>query len=135
NRQIEFRFSAPERDRELRLNPEVRRDVFLIYKEAVNNIVRHSECASAAIDLGVENGWLVLRVSDDGIGVDLARAGEGQGLANMRRGAESFGGRVDVVSPAAGGTTVLLSVPLERPLFKDARRTRAAGRQNGNSAR
>src|SRR5213079_1562526 len=43
-RNIKFRFRGPDRDRDLKLNPEVRRDVFLIFKEAVNNIVRYSEC-------------------------------------------------------------------------------------------
>src|SRR5262249_11150114 len=49
SRNIQFEFHAPERARELKLGPEVRRDVFLIFKEAVNNIVRHSGCARAKI--------------------------------------------------------------------------------------
>src|SRR5206468_10022383 len=45
NRHIEFEFQAPAGDQELKLAPQVRRDVFLIFKENVNNIVRHAEFA------------------------------------------------------------------------------------------
>ena len=97
----------------MKLNPEMRRDVFLIFKEAVNNIVRHSECSKATIDLRVEGGWLVLSVSDDGKGVDGA-AEEGQGLSSIRRRSQGFGGTLEIVSPNAGGTTVRLKVPIGR---------------------
>src|SRR5207253_176299 len=45
SRNIEFRFRAPDREPDLKLGPEVRRDLFLIFKEAVNNLVRHAACA------------------------------------------------------------------------------------------
>jgi ligand-binding sensor domain-containing protein/two-component sensor histidine kinase len=131
SRNIEFRFSTPDRDRELRLDPEIRRDVFLIFKEAVNNLLRHSGCAKAVIDLVVEGGWLVLTVSDDGKGVDLQVAEAGHGFSSMRRRAESFGGQLEIISPNGSGTTVRLKVPLGRPLFKEATRLSAAARKAG----
>ena len=130
SRNIEFRFSAPDRDRELRLNPEVRRDVFLIFKEAVNNVVRHSGCARATIDLRVEGGWLVLTVSDDGKGIDQKEAEEGHGFSSMWRRAESFAGKLEILSRNGDGTTVQLKVPVNRPLFKDMRRLHAGTRSD-----
>lgn len=120
HRQIQFRFRGPQRDRELRLGPEVRRDVFLIFKEAVNNIVRHSECAHAAIELRVEGHLLELNVIDDGKGIDVTASNEGQGLASMRRRAESFGGKLEIDSSNGRGTTVRLSVPLAGRLVRAA---------------
>jgi glucose-6-phosphate-specific signal transduction histidine kinase len=120
NRHIEFRFRAPDRDRELKLNPEMRRDVFLIFKEAINNIVRHAECAQATIELRIEGSWLVLSVSDDGKGFDATVADEGQGLSSMRRRAESFGGRLEIISAQLGGTTLILKVPIGGRLVRAA---------------
>jgi signal transduction histidine kinase/ligand-binding sensor domain-containing protein len=120
NRNIGFRFRGPDRDRELRLNPEVRRDVFLIFKEAVNNIVRHSQCTQATIELRVEGHSLELSVSDDGKGIDASAADEGQGLSSMRRRAEDFGGQLEIISEHDSGTTVRLKVPIGGRFAREA---------------
>jgi ligand-binding sensor domain-containing protein len=112
SRDIEFQFQAPDRDRDLKLGPDLRRAVFLIFKEAVNNAARHSACAMAKINLSVDSGWLVLDVTDDGNGFNPAEAVEGQGLAGMTRRAESFGGAIEIISRPGEGTTVGLKVPL-----------------------
>ena len=50
-RQIAFEFHAPDAARDIELGADVRRQVFLIFKESVNNIVRHSNCTRAAVDV------------------------------------------------------------------------------------
>jgi signal transduction histidine kinase/sugar lactone lactonase YvrE len=117
SRNIEFRFSAPDRDRELRLSPKVRRDVFLIFKEAVNNIARHSECSRATIEISLENGRLLLNVCDDGKGFNALEEADGQGLLGMRQRAESFGGEMEISSRNGFGTIVRLKVPIGRRLI------------------
>jgi signal transduction histidine kinase len=112
SRNIQFQFHAPDRDRDLRLGPEVRRDVFLIFKEAVSNVVRHSSCTEAVIQLAVEGGELVLTVSDDGEGFVLGGDGEGHGLASMRRRAEGFGGKLEFGTSNGRGTRVTVRVPI-----------------------
>jgi signal transduction histidine kinase len=84
----------------------------LIFKEAVNNIARHSGCTEAEIDLRIEAGWLALRLADNGPGFDPAKLSEGQGLASMRARAEGLTGELQIISNDGGGTTVLLKVPL-----------------------
>jgi signal transduction histidine kinase/ligand-binding sensor domain-containing protein len=112
SRDIEFQFHAPDRDRDLKLGPDIRRNVFLIFKEAVNNAVRHSGCARTSIKLRVESGSLVLEVTDDGKGFNPAESGEGHGLASMVRRAESFGGTLEIISAQREGTTVRLRAPI-----------------------
>jgi signal transduction histidine kinase len=112
SRNVQLQFHAPERDRELKLGADVRRDVFLIFKEAVNNAVRHSGCTTAAISLRVETGMLALEISDDGKGLGSVEDDEGQGISGMRRRAENFGGKLDIVSHEGEGTTVRLLVPI-----------------------
>ena len=110
-RGIEFQFHAPDVDHDLRLGASIRRDVFLVYKEALNNAVRHSECKEASIDFQVERSWLVLTVRDDGRGFDLERASEGQGLLSMTRRARGLGGELRVDSKPGEGTEICLRVP------------------------
>jgi ligand-binding sensor domain-containing protein/two-component sensor histidine kinase len=111
-RQIEFRFHAPGEDHALKIGADVRRQVFLIFKEAVNNIARHSACTEAEIELRIEGGWIALRLADNGPGFDPAQLNEGQGLASMRGRAQGLGGELQINSNNGSGTTVLLRVPL-----------------------
>ena len=114
NRNIEFNFRFPDHDLELKLGPDLRRDVFLIFKEAVNNAVRHSGCSKAEIELTIAGGSLVLIVRDDGTGFDSAQSGEGNGLVSMRRRAESIKGKLDVNSTVGEGTRIILRTPIGR---------------------
>jgi signal transduction histidine kinase len=112
SRNIEFSFHAVDQDLNLKLGPDIRRDVFLIFKEAVNNAVRHSECSQAAIELMIEAPSLVLIVRDDGKGFDATTAGEGNGLVSMTRRAESMDGTLDICSNVGKGTSVTLTAPI-----------------------
>jgi signal transduction histidine kinase len=114
-RDIELRFRAPEGGDEVPLGADTRREVFLVFKEAVNNVARHSRAQSVEIDLDLAGGWLTLKVADDGRGFDPARIGEdgdGHGLASMTRRARDAGGSLEVTSIPEGGTTLALRVPV-----------------------
>jgi len=110
-RGIAFAFRAEEPGRDPRLGADLRREVFLVYKEALHNLMRHSGCTQAVIEMHLERSWLTLTVKDDGRGLEAARAGDGHGLQSMRRRAEGLGGTLQIVS--RGGTTVVLRVPLK----------------------
>ncbi len=105
-RGIEFDLRTPELDADARVGADVRREVFLIFKEAINNAVRHSGCSRVEIDLVVDDGLLELTVADDGRGFVPERRREGNGLASMQGRAAGLGGAVDVVSAPGTGTTV-----------------------------
>lgn len=111
-RQIEFSFDAPGEDQALKIGADLRRQVFLIFKEAVNNIARHSQSTEAQIEMQIANKWLTVKVADNGPGFDLTQTSEGQGLASMRARAQELGGKLEIVSNNHSGTTVLLKVPL-----------------------
>jgi two-component sensor histidine kinase len=113
-RNIEFHFDAPNPNQNVKLGAEVRREVFLVFKESVNNIARHSGCKSAEASLKTERGTIILKLSDDGHGFDEASTDHGQGLDSMRRRAEKLGGQFDVISQPNSGTTVILKAPLGR---------------------
>jgi signal transduction histidine kinase len=113
NRDIEFELSAPAADAYLKLGGDVRRTVFLIFKEAINNVVRHSDCDRVDVELRVDGSLLVLTVSDDGKGFEITRESAGNGLASMRSRAASMGGQVDIDSRKTSGTRVSLCLPIK----------------------
>ena len=118
-RDIRFRFHAPDAERDVRLGTDIRREVYLIFKETVNNMVKHSDCTAAELSFQIAGNWLTLIVSDNGKGfdVDAAHNGNhsgmgGHGLGSMRKRAEALGGTYEIASRKGKGTTVTLRVPL-----------------------
>jgi len=118
-RNVKFRFHTPEALPDVRLDIELRRQVFLIFKESVNNMLRHSGCTEAEIEFRLDGHQLVLVLTDNGKGIDSVRAGNGHGLASMAERAEKLGGELTVTSNHGQGTSVRLQVPLDlRPLSR-----------------
>ena len=112
--EVSLSFSAPGVEQNLRLGVDLRRDVFLIFKEAVNNAARHADCAHVKILFSAESSGLSLVIADDGVGFDPSTEDEGQGLPSMRRRAQMMGGKLDVESGDGRGTTIRLEVPISR---------------------
>ena len=100
------------------VSAEVRHNLFLAFKEALNNVVRHSGAHKVKISLSVAAPCFVLSVEDDGQGFAPASpsgsqaARGGHGLANIRNRLAQIGGEAEVSSQPGKGTQVRLSVPL-----------------------
>ena len=124
-RDIEFTFKAPSSGPDLKVGADIRREIFLMFKEAVNNMVRHSGCTRAQIDLKVEGAWCELSVADNGKGFDLSQPREGNGLVSLHRRAESLGGDCIVSSNGGKGTVVTIKVPHNRSRVSRAGKGRA----------
>lgn len=113
-RDIELNFNAPTAKESLRLGVDVRRDLLLIFKEAVNNAARHSHCTRVNIDLLLQPSKLLLEIIDNGAGFDQSIEGEGHGLRSMKRRAEALGGTLAIESRSGVKTIIRVSVPLGR---------------------
>ena len=111
-RDIELQFNVPKDS--LKLGVDVRRDLLLIFKEAVNNAARHSGCTKVDIDLQLQQSQLVLEIIDNGKGFDQSREGEGHGLRSMKRRAKALGGTVEIISSRGIETIIRLRIPLRR---------------------
>ncbi|MGE5834777.1 MAG: two-component regulator propeller domain-containing protein, partial [Acidobacteriota bacterium] len=111
-RDIDLRFNGPSAAESLKLGMDLRRDLLLIFKEAVNNCARHSRCERVEIDLRVEGPRLVLTVVDHGIGFDRSMQGDGQGLLSMERRAHRLNGSLGITSGPGGGTAITLNIPI-----------------------
>jgi ligand-binding sensor domain-containing protein/signal transduction histidine kinase len=108
-RGIAFTLAAPAGD--ATLTADLRRQVYLIFKEAVNNILRHSEATQVEIELRLDpRRRLQLRITDNGRGFDPAACqDEGNGLGSMQRRAQALGGTLTITS-RPGETTILANV-------------------------
>jgi signal transduction histidine kinase len=84
---------------------------YFVASEALANAAKHARATRVELTAVRRDGRLVVSVSDDGVGG--ARPSEGSGLAGMTDRVEALGGRLDVTSPPAGGTTVTAELPCE----------------------
>ncbi|MDX1430607.1 MAG: ATP-binding protein, partial [Rhodothermales bacterium] len=94
------------------LDPEVRRNVLLVFKEAVHNAVRHSGATRVDISLRVADDALELQITDNGRGFDASSDSSGLGRRSMVRRADEIGGALDVKTAPGQGTTVLLTIKM-----------------------
>ena len=114
-RDIDLDFTAPTVDSDLKLSVGARRDLLLIFKEAVNNAARHSLCTKIEIEFRCDYSRLHLKIKDDGQGFNPAvRNSDGHGLRSMQRRAAELGGTLTIQSSA--GTTVEVFLPLRKGL-------------------
>jgi signal transduction histidine kinase/ligand-binding sensor domain-containing protein len=95
----------------VKLNMEARRDLFLIFKEAVNNVAKYSGAGNVFIHLACHNKRLVLTVKDDGVGFDPRQA-DGNGLGNMEKRATALRGRFQLQTKPGAGTSITVNIPV-----------------------
>jgi|GEM_PF-4847859 len=98
---------------DVRLLPSKQYNLYLIYKEAINNIVKYSNADEVTIDLNHKQDSLILNITDNGIGFDENNIKTGNGLGNMRKRAESLGGEIEIHSKHSEGTKIRLEIPVE----------------------
>jgi two-component system NarL family sensor kinase len=93
--------------------PEVSRRLYSVVREALRNIVKHSQAKQAAVELKAAGGHIFLRIADNGIGMS-PESGDGAGLTTMREQLLSLGGTFTIASVRSKGTTIEGSVPIKR---------------------
>lgn len=88
--------------------------IFRILQESLNNIVRHAQASCVAVHLRAESSQLCLRITDDGIGMDLdaQRNGNSFGLISMRERVSILHGTLEIISAPRQGTVLIVTVPL-----------------------
>jgi signal transduction histidine kinase len=109
-------------DEEPKFTSEAAIALFRIAQEAFTNILKHSAATSVDLTLALDGDAIVMQISDDGKGIPASRltAIGSHGLASMRHRVRALGGRLDVRSPASGGTTLLVRIPAANALQRAA---------------
>ncbi|NUN70346.1 MAG: histidine kinase [Bacteroidetes bacterium] len=85
---------------------EHRQNIYLIFKEAINNAIKHSRCTEISINTELHGRSLIITMYDNGTGFDPAGRRTGNGLENMQRRAEAVGGTLRINATAGNGTMI-----------------------------
>jgi signal transduction histidine kinase len=86
-----------------------KQNLYLIFKEAINNIVKHAQATEVKVVLAFEHGQFKMLISDNGKGVSLNGSPKGHGLRNMKRRAEALKGEFTMEN--ASGTMIIITAP------------------------
>jgi two-component sensor histidine kinase/streptogramin lyase len=118
---IDLHVEIPEELKKMKLPMDVRRNLFLIFKEAIGNVLKHA----GANHVDVRIAWntagrrasdLLLSITDNGTGFDPASHKQGNGLGNMSRRAGHLRGNVAIVSVPGQGTNIEIRFPIKSPI-------------------
>jgi signal transduction histidine kinase len=112
---VRCRLALPASFPRVVLSAEVRHNVFLAFKEALNNALKHGQPTEVRVSMNLEEGRFVLVLEDDGKGF-ATPAAVGHGLHNMQQRLERLQGRFQVESQTGKGTRVRLEVPVQAEL-------------------
>jgi signal transduction histidine kinase len=105
-RQIGFDFTSDPGISSIKLPMEVRKNLYLIFKEATNNLAKYSNAEKALFTLHQHNDRLIMTIRDFGKGFDTAMPMQGNGLKNMKKRAREVGGDLQIESKPHHGTTI-----------------------------
>jgi signal transduction histidine kinase len=99
------------------LNMGQRKNLYLIFKEAVNNMAKYAQCSNARINITAKEKRIIMTIKDDGIGFDIHQNASsqhlsGNGLKNMQKSAAELHGKLSIRSEKIQGTEIVLDFSL-----------------------
>jgi signal transduction histidine kinase len=110
NTSIDCIFSMPAAIPPREISGEKRRNIFLSVKEALNNVVKHSQSPVVRINVTVQDR-MIIEIQDDGIGIDLEKLRKfGNGLNNMKKRMASINGEFNIENRQGTRTTFYLTL-------------------------
>lgn len=105
-----FRHNIPDTD--LKITPEIKRGIYLIFKETLNNISKHSGADKINIDLSVENNSFIMLITDNGKGYNINSTYSGNGLNNIKSRASELNAFLAVDSAPGKGSSLQLKLQM-----------------------
>ncbi len=109
---ISYEMNFDEAAENLSFSMEKRRNFYLIFKEAVNNLVKYSKASSAEISVQTNQHVLKLLIQDNGTGFQHSQVTMGNGLSNMKKRADDLGASLQIQSAPGKGTVVSLTMSI-----------------------
>jgi signal transduction histidine kinase len=119
---IQFHFSHDRHVIATNLAMEKRKNFYLVFKEAVNNVLKYAGCKNLSVTICQKGGFIIMKIADDGKGFDLAKTSEGykssdvygggNGLKNMQYRAKEMRGHLKIETAPGKGSLVELRFPI-----------------------
>ncbi|MCU0750690.1 MAG: histidine kinase [Akkermansiaceae bacterium] len=111
---LTWKFHANEDAWQVELPEEDTRHLFLFFREALHNILRHAKASKVDIRVDKTDGHFQIRISDDGVGIDPAKLERPATLRALRQRTTALGAELQVASSPGQGTSLTLIVPITR---------------------
>jgi signal transduction histidine kinase len=111
---ISFRVNNIEKSDDIKLPMEYKQNLLLMFKEAINNAIKHSGCKKIILEAFYKNDVIEILLKDDGQGFDFNAVKFGNGIKNMENRAKKLKGELTWKSESGNGTTVKFSGKLGR---------------------
>ena len=105
-KKIECTFKSDENLKEILVPMETRKNMYLIFKEALNNLIKYSNATRASVQVGHENNMITFIIRDNGVGFDTQLAHNGNGIINMKQRAKEIGAILKIESVTGEGTSI-----------------------------
>ena len=112
-KEIHYNVNIEANVRNVKLVMEERQHIYMILKEAINNLVKYSCCTLAEISVMYQHKHLEITVRDNGIGFDQGRVRSGNGLINIKYRADKMNASLQIISNPGAGTSVLLKLKIK----------------------
>jgi ligand-binding sensor domain-containing protein/two-component sensor histidine kinase len=109
---IEATLEFPEHPDKFTMSMDQRRDFYLIFKEAINNLVKYAEATEAGVHVAIAGKQISMVIIDNGKGFEQLRERGGNGLENMKERAAKWKSLLDIRSSAGAGTRIELTMHL-----------------------
>jgi ligand-binding sensor domain-containing protein/two-component sensor histidine kinase len=106
DKESDFEFDVKMKNEVSELNPQFRKNIFLIYKEALHNAVRHASCSKVQIQFIANEDYIRMCIIDNGKGIVDVSENTGNGLRNMKNRAEQIHAKLTITSTSEEGTCV-----------------------------
>ncbi len=109
---IDYQINFPEEANQVSLNMDRRRNFYLFYKEAINNLVKHANARNVTVQLQINSNHVELEIQDDGIGFDTQKHNTGNGMTTLQNRAAALNGQIRLLSQPGKGTRIDLLFPV-----------------------
>ncbi|MDH3267442.1 MAG: histidine kinase [Ignavibacteria bacterium] len=106
---ISFQVNNIEKSDDIKLPMEYKQNLLLMFKEAINNAIKHSGCKKLVLEAFYKNDIIEIILKDDGSGFDLNKVKFGNGIKNMENRANKIKGKLSWKTESGKGTTVKFS--------------------------
>ena len=110
SKNIKLRFETNKGSEAVTLTIRQRKTIYLISKEAMNNIFKYAECNNIYYNLSTNGSKWRLTIKDDGLGFIPSENKSGNGLKNMQARADEIGARFNIQSQPGTGTIISVEV-------------------------
>ncbi|MGB5033084.1 MAG: ATP-binding protein, partial [Saprospiraceae bacterium] len=109
---VHYNFDFPPENDDFSISLKIKSTLYLIFKEAVNNLIKYAHCSHVKLTLKITHQSLYFSIEDNGIGFDIDQITHQGGLLNMQHRAEEVNGTLYISSQLDQGTQIELSIPL-----------------------